>query len=373
MRLALQIILVISILFVSQAIGENTAEQWKDEAKDYYSSASYELGLDAIDKSLAIDKSDGDALVLKAIILEHLNRYEEAIAAFEMALAMDEDNKEAWAGKGDAYYKLGDYAKAADSYDRSIKLDRTGADVLYKKGLALKEKGNEEEANNIWKEAIRVDPSYAYKLPIGGGKGEIDLTEFANKDNISYQTQITWNFEDGDLRGWRKTGDAFNYQPTYGDNIAARSQGHAGQQGDYWVGTYEKYPGPGRGLAPGDIQGNAPRGMLTSSSFKIMGRKIDFLIGGGSQCSANLVINGSVELSSNGENKETLSRVEWNTSRYKGRTAFIELIDNSSAAWGYISFDDVRFDVSPLTGENRTVIPLEISENVINSLVIKPL
>jgi hypothetical protein len=31
-------------------------------------------------------------------------------------------------------------------------------------------------------------------------------------------TGITWNFETGDLSGWTKTGTAFDYQPTYGDN-----------------------------------------------------------------------------------------------------------------------------------------------------------
>jgi Tfp pilus assembly protein PilF len=369
--LLLQMLLVVSLLFVSQAMGENTAKQWKNEAIDYYSGASYELGLNAIDRSLAIDNSDADALVLKAIILEHLNRYEEAIVVFEMALALNKNNKEAWAGKGDAYYGLSDYTKAADSYDQSIKLDRTSADVFYKKGLALKKKGNEVEAKNAWNEALRLDPSYAYKLPIGDNKGEIDLTEFANKDNISHQ--ITWNFENGDLRGWRKTGYAFDYQPTYGDNIAARNQGHAGQQGDYWVGTYEKYPGPGRGLAPGDIQGYDPRGVLTSLPFIIMGEKIDFLIGGGSQCSANLVINGSVEFTSDGGNRETLARVEWNTSSYKGKTASIEMIDNNSTTWGYISFDDFRFDVPPIIMGNQTVIPLEFSGKAISPLVIKPL
>lgn len=30
--------------------------------------------------------------------------------------------------------------------------------------------------------------------------------------------ETTWDFETGDLVGWRQTGDAFALQPTYGDN-----------------------------------------------------------------------------------------------------------------------------------------------------------
>jgi hypothetical protein len=48
---------------------------------------------------------------------------------------------------------------------------------------------------------------------------------------------ITWDFETGDLRGWSKTGDAFNSQPTYGDNPTARHRGQPSQhQGNYWIG-----------------------------------------------------------------------------------------------------------------------------------------
>jgi Tetratricopeptide repeat len=338
MKLALQMLLVISILFISQAAEEDKTEQWMDEAYDYYSS----------------------------------NRYDDAIDAFDNALALDEDNKEAWAGKGDAYYNLGDYANAVESYNRYFELDKTNAEILYRKGLALKGMGNDEEAKNAWNAAIIIDSSYAFRVPDSDERVKLVLSQF-NNSITSSQNQITWDFEHGDLRGWTKTGDAFDYQPTFGDNIAVRNQGHAGQQGDYWVSTYEKYSGPDSNLTPGDIQGYDPIGKLVSLPFEITGDKINFLIGGGSQCSVNLVINGSIKLSSNGGNKDTLSRVEWNMSPYKRETAFIELTDNSSSTWGYISFDDVIFDSPPIVIENQTVIPLEISDKVISPLVINPL
>lgn len=37
-------------------------------------------------------------------------------------------------------------------------------------------------------------------------------------DHSSALAETTWDFETGDLVGWRQTGDAFALQPTFGDN-----------------------------------------------------------------------------------------------------------------------------------------------------------
>merc|ERR1711871_799913 len=145
-------------------------------------------------------------------------------------------------------------------------------------------------------------------------------------------TSTTWDFETGDLLGWRKTGDAFNFQPTYGDNSIARSvydgleevhqdgnrvgldyesygEGQSARlQGRYYIGTFEKRPGrghietmsqagynsakfPGHHTAtgfndpseypPGSVQGDTPQGTLTSQPFVFKGTRISFRVGGG--------------------------------------------------------------------------------------------
>lgn len=106
-----------------------------------------------------------------------------------------------------------------------------------------------------------------------------------------------WGFELG-LTGWEKTGAAFNSQPTYGDNVAAKrvvgpsSQFRMplggtywsdvifpiGHKGSRWVGTYENHP---ENNNYGRTQGDPPVGTLTSKAFTTDKSFISFLIGGG--------------------------------------------------------------------------------------------
>lgn len=157
---------------------------------------------------------------------------------------------------------------------------------------------------------------------------------------------ITWDFESGDLRGWNATGNVFSNQPTYGDNPTARHRGQpSNHQGNYWIGGYENRHRPSD--PPGQVQGDGPQGTLTSDSFTITSPRISFLVGGG--CDINterveLLVNGNVVLRATGKCTETMERLTWDVSAYRGRSAQIRLIDASGGGWGHINFDDVRFE-----------------------------
>lgn len=159
------------------------------------------------------------------------------------------------------------------------------------------------------------------------------------------------DFETGDLRGWTKTGDAFDNQPTLGDNPKARNRESSRHQGQWWIGGYEKYRGK-PDQKPGDIQGDQPTGTLTSEPFVIQGDLITFLVGAGnhpwvepdgngSTC-VNLIIDGKVVRTATGNNSETMARWTWDVSKFKGKTAVIQLVDKNTGGWGHINFDDVR-------------------------------
>ena len=82
------------------------------------------------------------------------------------------------------------------------------------------------------------------------------------------------------MHGWKKTGTAFNNQPTYGDNLTERKRGQpAKQQGEWWIGGFENRPS--KAATPGAVQGDGPQGTLVSPFFKIVGKRISFKIGGG--------------------------------------------------------------------------------------------
>jgi len=162
---------------------------------------------------------------------------------------------------------------------------------------------------------------------------------------FSQPSDITWDFEDPDLPGWIRTGTAFDYQPTYGDNPTERHRGQPSKhQGEYWIGGFEKRP---RAFdRPGATQGDGPQGTLTSQPFRISTPTISFLIGGG--CDKNrvyveLLVDDRSVIKTTGKCTETMERTQWNVSQYYGKTARIRIVDDSGGGWGHINVDDFRF------------------------------
>ncbi len=155
------------------------------------------------------------------------------------------------------------------------------------------------------------------------------------------------DFEMGDLTNWTSEGDAFAFQPTRGDNPTTRGRKAmpSQHQGDFWIGTFEKYQGNSQ-ERPGTPQGDRPTGSLTSALFEITADKISFLIGGGrnkDKESVSLVVAGQEVLSETGTNNETLTQKVWNVSAYKGKKAQIVIRDSHKGGWGHINADDFRY------------------------------
>lgn len=143
------------------------------------------------------------------------------------------------------------------------------------------------------------------------------------------------------------TGDAFNNQPTYGDNPHVREEGrHSNHQGDYWIGTFENRPGPN--YPAGGMQGEGPQGTMTSPSFLLYAKYLKFLIGAGcveadTPVHAQLLIDGQVVLEETPKSCiDKMTEKTWNIATYLGKNAQFRLVDNSSAFWGHINFDNLR-------------------------------
>ena len=96
------------------------------------------------------------------------------------------------------------------------------------------------------------------------------------------------------------TGTAFIYQPTFGDNPTARGRESAQKQGDWWIGGSENRPRKNDTAGKMHPDGpDPPQGTLMSPCFRIVGRNISFLIGGGctiSDIRAELIVDNQVRL-----------------------------------------------------------------------------
>ncbi len=164
------------------------------------------------------------------------------------------------------------------------------------------------------------------------------------------QLPFTLDFESGDLGGWKKSGNAFVFQPTKGDNPTARHRGQpSNHQGKYWIGTYEKYQG-NQGQKRGDIQGDRLAGTLTSLSFTIPSGTLSFLVGGGSGFKTRVELlvldplEGSIRVKyASGRDTETMHRETWDLAPYAGKKGRIRIVDDSSGGWGHINVDDFQF------------------------------
>jgi hypothetical protein len=169
---------------------------------------------------------------------------------------------------------------------------------------------------------------------------------------------FTPDFEDGTLRGWTKSGTAFDSQPTQGGaSVPGAALEHEGM---YRVSSYGKH---------GGVQGEAPTGTLTSAPFSIPAGKLTFLVGGGSGYGTRVALYVTDPLespvrvySASGRNSETMRRVVWDLTPYVGKKGFIRIIDSASGAWGHISVDDFR-----LTAHSSAV-----SESLKPEAVIEP-
>jgi hypothetical protein len=175
---------------------------------------------------------------------------------------------------------------------------------------------------------------------------------------------LNLDFEDGTLRDWTATGDAFKGQPVKGDAVAARRKdmksNHAGQ---YWVGTYE-------------TAGDPPRGTLTSVTFKVTHPWAGFLVGGGSTSEERVELiraaDNKVIFRASGRDKENMRRVAVDLSKDLGQEIFIRLTDNASGGWGHINFDDFKFyDVAPADAAKEAAAEL-LRDDVVRNAGLTP-
>ncbi len=139
---------------------------------------------------------------------------------------------------------------------------------------------------------------------------------------------VVAEFEGHDYAGWTAAGTAFDPGPALG--LLPRQLGIFNHVGD--------------GAASSAVNGDGPRGTLTSPPFKLERTHISFLIGGGdfeySTC-FNLLMDGAIVRTATGRNSDTLRAESWDVSAYVGRTVQVQLVDAAGGRWGHVNLDHV--------------------------------
>jgi len=173
----------------------------------------------------------------------------------------------------------------------------------------------------------------------------MSLCAFVRADDLLFENS---DLEKGDLTNWTAEGDAFTAQPTKGDNSMIRKKEPSGQQGEYWIGTFEKYDGKtGR---PGMRRGDKAIGTLTSKPFKLAKRYINFLVGGGANAAkvgVRILHGGKLTRIGAGFNTEQMVRVSFDAKAFVGKEIQIVISDQADANWGHINADDFRSSDKP--------------------------
>ncbi len=136
---------------------------------------------------------------------------------------------------------------------------------------------------------------------------------------------------------WKVTGTAFGNGPILRADIPAY-QGNVGGKGPRVVNSHAS--APGTTIA----QKDAATGTLTSPSFTIERRYLNFYLGGGSdiqQVGLQLSVDGKVVRRATGDDSNHMRRVSFDVSEFMGKKAVIEIYDHATGSWGNIGVSDI--------------------------------
>ncbi len=165
--------------------------------------------------------------------------------------------------------------------------------------------------------------------------GDFDGERFTldPQDNLVTGTHfpgvVFQDFESG-YGTWTVEGSAFGDSPSSG--AIANQQEVMGYSGAH--------------LANSFTNGDASTGKLTSPTFKIEERFINFLIGGGagSDLGLSVIVEGQEIISIvSTSNTEVMQWRGVDLSSYMGRMAHIEVVDNATGGWGHLLVDHIVF------------------------------
>jgi len=151
------------------------------------------------------------------------------------------------------------------------------------------------------------------------------------------------DFEKPEYDGWTTEGTAFGTGPVERKDVPAY-QGDLGGRGRRVVNSHASAPG-------GDVrEKDAETGTLTSKSFTIERRYINFFVGGGAhkgKTCVNLLVDDKPVRTVTGKSHNHMEPHSFDVSNLEGKTARLQVVDAFSEGWGNIGIDHVVFSDQP--------------------------
>ena len=138
--------------------------------------------------------------------------------------------------------------------------------------------------------------------------------------------ELIADFEGPDFGAWTTTGTAFGSGPATG-TLPEQAP----------VGGFR-----GNGLANSFHGGDRSVGTLTSPSFPLKFRYLNFLVGGGEtvgKTCVNVLADGAVVRSATGREEEFLTTATFDLEEFVGRNLQIQIVDSEPGGWGHVSAD----------------------------------
>ncbi|MEE8451144.1 MAG: hypothetical protein V3R99_04485, partial [Thermoguttaceae bacterium] len=144
--------------------------------------------------------------------------------------------------------------------------------------------------------------------------------------------QVVFDFETGDLQGWRVVEGRFAKLLNDREMFRNRSGEKFNKQGKFFLDTVES--GEDR-----------QTGIVESPVFLLTGPGATFQIGGGKHKEtyvALCTLDGKEVLKAHGVNDEVFQLAQWDVTPYIGKQVFLRIVDQHEKGWGHVLLDDFR-------------------------------
>jgi hypothetical protein len=160
--------------------------------------------------------------------------------------------------------------------------------------------------------------------------------------SLRAQERVVFDFESGDLQGWRIVEGAFDYflsdRSSFHNRYPDYPDRKYNKQGIYYLSTVEQ--------EPGRPSNDRLTGVAESPVFVLEEPAMSMLIGAGVQKGtyvALCTLDGAEVLKARGKAAtEAMQRVEWHAPRLVGRKVYLKMVDRETSGWGHVTLDDFR-------------------------------